>query len=691
MPTSIGDRLNQARLRGLVGRADEFAVFRDAVEAAELPWSVLYVFGPGGVGKTTLLHAFAAFCRETQRTAVSLDARNIDATPEAFMEALGNALEADDAQRRVILVDTYEALEPLQEWVRDVFVPQLPANTLVVLAGRQPPPASWRADLGLQSMTRMVSLRNFSPEESRTYLHNRAVPVAQHQAALDFTHGHPLALSLVADVFAQRGDTRLGPDAPPDVIQALLERFVQKAPGPLHQAALEVCALAHLTTEALLEEMLSPPDARVLFDWLRGLSFVESGWRGLFPHDVAREALLADLRWRNPDRYADLRRRAQAYYTTRFDKTRGQEQQRLLFDYIFLHRDSAVVRMAFEWQEETAGMFADTFRPADRTPLIDMVTRHEGPESARLLTHWLERQPQRVHVFRQAGAPNAPSEPAGFLFQLALHEADDDDRNADPATRAAWAYLQRHAPPRPGEGVIHFRFWMARDTHHAVSTTQSLIFINVVRHALTTPNLAHTFFPCVNTDFWEPAFGYAEMQRMNAAEFDADGKHFGVFGNDWRALPPTAWLALLAEKEGADETPGAPPRSEPLMVLSKPTFTAAVRDALRGFPHPDTLANSPLVRSRVVVERAGASAAPRGKAGVLRALVQEAAESLQASPRQARGYRALLHTYLQPAPTQETAADRLELPFSTYRRHLMEGIAQVTEILWQQETGQTTK
>ena len=65
--------------------------------------------------------------------------------------------------------------------------------------------------------------------------------------------------------------------------------------------------LSHLTTEGLLAE-LNPGNGRAcnLFRWLRELSFMETGWRGLFPHDVAREALLADLRWRNPERYADL-------------------------------------------------------------------------------------------------------------------------------------------------------------------------------------------------------------------------------------------------------------------------------------------------------------------------------------------------------------------------------------------------
>ena len=45
------------------------------------------------------------------------------------------------------------------------------------------------------------------------------------------------------------------------------------------------------------------------------------------------------------------------------------------------------------------------------------------------------------------------------------------------------------------------------------------------------------------------------------------------------------------------------------------------------------------------------------------------------------------HTYLQPAATQEQAAEVLDLPFSTYRRHLRSGIEELTGRLWLREIG----
>ena len=37
--------------------------------------------------------------------------------------------------------------------------------------------------------------------------------------------------------------------------------------------------------------------------------------------------------------------------------------------------------------------------------------------------------------------------------------------------------------------------------------------------------------------------------------------------------------------------------------------------------------------------------------------------------------------------TQEQAAELLDLPFSTYRRHLKTGMEQLTQMLWQREIG----
>jgi hypothetical protein len=691
MSSSLAERLSAARYRRFVGRKRELELFESAIAASELPFHVLHIFGPGGVGKTSLLGQFARICNLYKIQSIYVDTRNIEPTYESFISSLralmglnatDSPLEVLAAQpgRHVVLLDTYETLALLDEWLREVFLPELPENTLIVIAGRHAPPSAWRTDPGWQALIHLLPLRNLSPEESQTYLSKRAVPATQHQAVLDFTHGHPLALSLVADLLAQGQVVCFQPEAVPDVVKILLEKFVQDVPTPAHRMALEACASVRLTTETLLAGMLALSDVHELFEWLRGLSFIESGQLGLFPHDLARQVLSADLRWRNPEWYAELHQRARLYYSMRLQQTHGQEQHRVIFDYIFLHRDNPAVLPRFTWQENSS-LLTDSVRESDRAALVRMVAEHEGEESAGLVAHWLVRQPQGVLVFR-----DAQQQPAGFVLMVALHKASFEDLNADPGAIATWRYLQNHAPLRKNEGATLFRFWMARDTYQAVSPTQSLIFINFVQQHQLTAALAFTFFPCAEPDFWAAMFAYADLARLPEADFEVGGRCYGVYGHDWRVVSPATWQALLAQREiTASAQMIAPSQvSEPLLVLSQPEFVEAVQDALRHFSRPNTLDSNPLLRSRLVVERVAARGSGE-RLAALQALVKEAAESLQSTPRDDKLYRALYYTYLHPAPTQEQAAELLDLPFSTFRRHLKAGVTRVADILWQRE------
>ena len=154
-------------------------------------------------------------------------------------------------------------------------------------------------------------------------------------------------------------------------------------------------------------------------------------------------------------------------------------------------------------------------------------------------------------------------------------------------------------------------------------------------------------------------------------------------------MPTLVWLSLLAERETATEieTAAPPATAEPLLVLSQPDFEIAVRQGLQHVhePHSATLVNNPLLRSRLVVERVGPQASPSERVAALQTLLRQAAGTLEASPRETKFYRALYHTYFQPAPTQEQASELLDVPFSTYRRYLKTGINRIIEILWDQE------
>ena len=164
-------------------------------------------------------------------------------------------------------------------------------------------------------------------------------------------------------------------------------------------------------------------------------------------------------------------------------------------------------------------------------------------------------------------------------------------------------------------------------------------------------------------------------------DYAIGGEAYGVYAHDWRSEPPLAWLELLAERDvagGHTATPPTPPT--PLIVFSETEFAQAVRDALRDFTQLDLLVTNPSIQSRLVLDRTGRAADVRHRAAALQAIIKEAAETLQASPRDAKLYRGISRL-LQPAPTQEQVAELLDVPFSTYRRHLKSGIQRVADML----------
>ncbi len=165
-----------------------------------------------------------------------------------------------------------------------------------------------------------------------------------------------------------------------------------------------------------------------------------------------------------------------------------------------------------------------------------------------------------------------------------------------------------------------------------------------------------------------------------------DGRRYGIYGHDWRAMPPLAWLEVLAGRESSQQIDySAAPKTKATVVLSEPDFAEAIHEALKFYSRPNSLRHSPLLQSRLVIQQGGLQANDDERIAVLLEQLHGAAKTLESSPRDAKLYQTLHRTYFNPAASQELAADALHLSFSTYRRYLKSGIARVTEMLWHKE------
>ncbi len=496
---------------------------------------------------------------------------------------------------------------------------------------------------------------------------------------METTHGHPLALTLLVDLLEQDSDEFALPEAlgnAPEVVQQLLERFVAGVPTSRQRQALRACAYARTTTEGMLRAALSIEDARDLFDWLRGLSFVEEEPRGIRPHDLARDVLVADARWRDPDEAAHLHRRVHDYVVAHLREPSTDPQQAVA-DLIHLHRSNPFAARIWDWRA-LGGVYADSLRPSDRDVLVTLTARHEGAASAWLVAHWLDRQPEAFLVFR-----GGTTDVVGFAAMLALHDAAAQDISADPGAVAIWTWAQRNAPARPGEQVVASRFFIDAERHQCLpSASLNALTIASTQHWLARRSPAWEFITWTDPQSATPLMDYIGFQRIPAADFEVDGRPHAVYAHDWRRRSPEQWLEFMATRElGLGEKPAAAPSDPAPSRLSRAEFARAVRQALRDLQRRNALAGNALMAARVIVDRVDDGS----RVEALDAAIRAAVGALQQHPRDVKLHRALERTYLRPAGTQERAAEVLDLPMSTYRRHLSRGVDQVVDWLWERE------
>ena len=194
----------------------------------------------------------------------------------------------------------------------------------------------------------------------------------------------------------------------------------------------------------------------------------------------------------------------------------------------------------------------------------------------------------------------------GFVALLDLTNASSEDIAADPGASAAWDHAHRHAPPRPTETVTQSRFVIDRDVYQGPSPTLNAMPILTMQRYLGTPKLAWDFLTLAEPERWDEYFAAADLPRAVGADFWVGGRRYGLFAHDFRQVPADALLELVTERALAqDATPAPATVTSPLLVLSQAEFDDSVRQALRDLRRAVLLARNPLLRTRLLRDRAG--------------------------------------------------------------------------------------
>jgi DNA-binding winged helix-turn-helix (wHTH) protein len=540
----------RARHESFIGRQRELELF-DLMTSAESSKRVLFVHGPGGIGKTSMLQELAYRCAQQGRALVQLNAEQVIARPAPFESALAEALGTTDLYRTlaegpelVLSIDNFDLLVGLGSWFLDTFVPRMPDQVRVVLASRTMPRPRWTADPAWQALVTDVLLGPFDDRESRHFLAARGISLADTDAILRFTKGIPLALA-VAAAAVERGAHPSELPEHRDVIDVLVDAFSDRVPSIRHRHALEIASLLSSFNEALLAGLLDSEDVVDLYTWLSGLPFVRPVSAGLQVHALVRDALLAHLRWRNPERLGTLAARCYALHFPLLEQARDSVERITLTNRIMsLGRHHPALRPFYTYDDlpEVTIELASASDAAE--PLVGVIARHEGDVSAAIFRRWLELRICDLWLAR-----DGEDVPAGIALTMTLPVARLGELSWDPAIDAIRRYLEVTGGTQPEDHVALYRYLVARDTYQAVSPVMQRCheILNYDLHTLA-PNVSHSFHVYGETDIWEPVCAFAEFGRLDGFDFELEGRRFGIFGHSWRAMPLQAWANAIARK-----------------------------------------------------------------------------------------------------------------------------------------------
>ena len=445
MPETLGCLLAQ-QAGQIAGREHERGLLRGLLEP-EGP-VVAYVHGLAGVGKTTLLHAFASEATAAGAEVIELDGHVVVSTQREFLLALGGSTVEEAAaavgargERVVLILDTFELFGMLDYWLCRVMLPALPSNVRVLIGGRAAPQERWRS---YGPLLCSLPLGNLSHEEAEALLRRDGVDGETAWRINLVAHGHPLSLQLAAHTLRHRPGLAIQEIAAGPVGEELARVYLDGLDASTRRA-LNAAALTRRTTLSLLAAMLPDEPATEAFARLRDLPFVELTSGGLLVHDTIREATAAMLRAADPQEYWRLRAAAWSCLRAELRGAPRRELPRYTADLLYLIEEEGVRRAFFP---AAVGEQLVRRATADDLPAMEALV----PEEVETLRAWWAAVPDKFIV-----ASKGTGGVAGFACLAQPGDVSPRLIDGDPLASRWRAHLRSDPIPR-GQRALYLRW-----------------------------------------------------------------------------------------------------------------------------------------------------------------------------------------------------------------------------------------
>lgn len=575
----------------------------------------VFVHGPGGIGKSVLLGAVAA-------GAAVLDGRE----PQAAQAVLERT-----APEALVIVDTYEEAPALGPLLRE----RVAAGGRVVIASRRPPDPAWAALDVFE-----LPLAPLDADGARALIADRGIDPAEGGALLAWAEGHPLSLAVGADAaLAGRSLDVAGLERDEVLASVLTRRIARDELDGADHRVLAVAAVARAVDARMLAAVVDGVDGDRAETWLRSLSFAEPLGTRVTLHARMRAALATALAAQDPEEDRAIRLRITDYL---YGRIVGGEQ-RLWGDLVEMISDPAIrwglapVRMTHRVTQP---------RPGDEERIRTLLGADDEAWWLEI-RRWMREAPANVAV-----CLDEHDEISGWGIHLT------------PGTAPEWAgddpvvgpWLAHAREVQPDGDVI-----MLRDGGELpvpdVTPPVSAAVTSGNYHLTLGANLPSVRRGYTRVRAWDgPAVGFlTSVGYERAPELDVDDpeRRLLCFTVDWgpggmfRAARDLVYMTLGA----------TPPADAPAAAGE------VVRDALRSFHDPVSLAASPLARR-----------------GDVRALLAEAAERAFGDSADERLLRdTILRGYMGAGHSAAIAA--LHVSRATYFRRLSEASARMAAYL----------
>jgi DNA-binding CsgD family transcriptional regulator len=543
---SVSDRLAAAAATALVGRTEERA--RLTAMLAQHGPAAVFVHGPGGIGKTTLVNGTLT---PLGLNRVSLDGRRMEPTVPGALAALGAALggpvppsataaaeQMTSAGVDVLVIDSFERLNLLDGWIRNELASALPATVTTVLVGRRGPNVAWRTAPGWRTLLGELVVGPMSPADVDQLLAIYRIRGEVAARIQSFARGHPLAVVVACEALARGPGLPLGSGAPAEVVEELFAVLLDDL-APQERTVAEAASVLRRVTLPLLAAVLDEPDVEQAWRALRGLPFTVTTAAGVELSGLAAPVLLEALELRDPARVRTLRTRAARSVLDSLGHSTDWDSTADLLHLV----QNPLIRNAYA----PPGMLqhpAEQARSDDHDEIVAIVRQFAGEQSARLAERWWQARRDSFAVVRAADGGVAA------FSVIATVDARAGPAGDDPLVQAVATHL-RDQPMPPGADAVLFRWALGRRRGERPTPEVAALVIDLKRTYLqlrATLRRVYTFV----ADWRAAAPVLRVMGFDRLTDVAVGGQRFTVACLDFGRGGVDAWIGrhVLAEQAG---------------------------------------------------------------------------------------------------------------------------------------------